>query len=58
VSGVPEDVNDPSSNTQAFQAWVNQTQPAEPARSKTPMVIGIVIAVVIVLALLLWLALG
>jgi len=58
VAGVPEEVNDPSANTQAFQAWVNQQQPAEPAPSKTPMIIGIVIAAVIVLGLLLWLALG
>jgi hypothetical protein len=61
VSGVPDDVNDPSANTQAFQAWVDQQPAAEPARSRTPLVIGIAIAagvVVIVLALLLWLALG
>ena len=58
VSGVPDDVNDPSANTQAFQAWVNQPPAAEPARSRTPLVIGIAIAALIVLALLLWLALG
>ena len=55
---MPDDVNDPSANTQAFQAWVNQSPAAEPARSKAPLVIGIAIAAVIVLALLLWLALG
>jgi hypothetical protein len=58
VSGVPDDVNDPSANTQAFQAWIDQQPAAEPARSKTPLLIGIAIAAVIVLALLLWLALG
>lgn len=58
VAGVPEDVNDPSANTQAFQAWVNQPPATEPVRSKAPFVIGVVIAAVIVLALLLWLALG
>ena len=58
VSGVPEDVNDPSANTQAFQAWVDQQPAATPARSKTPLLIGIAIAALIVLALLLWLALG
>jgi hypothetical protein len=58
VSGVPDDVNDPSANTQAFQAWVNQQPAAEPAPSKTPLLIGIAVAAVIVLALLLWLALG
>ena len=55
---MPEDVNDPSANTQAFQAWVNQQPAAEPVRSKAPLAIGIAIAVVIVLGLLLWLALG
>jgi len=58
VSGVPDDVNDPSANTQAFQAWVDQSPAAEPARSKTPLLIGIAIAALIVLGLLLWLALG
>jgi hypothetical protein len=58
VAGVPEDVNDPSANTQAFQAWVNQQPATEPARSKAPLAIGIAVAVVIVLGLLLWLALG
>jgi hypothetical protein len=55
---VPDDVNDPSANTQAFQAWVDQQPAAAPQRSRAPLVIGIVIAAVIVLALLLWLALG
>ena len=55
---MPEDVNDPSANTQAFQAWVDQSPAAEPARSKTPLLIGIAIAALIVLGLLLWLALG
>ena len=58
VSGVPDDVNDPSANTQAFQAWVDQTPAAEPARSKTPLLIGLAIAALIVLGLLLWRALG
>jgi hypothetical protein len=58
VAGMPEDANDPSANTQAFQAWVDQQPAAAPAKSHAPTVIGIVIAAVIVLGLLLWLALG
>ena len=48
---MPEDQTDPSANTQAFQAWVNQTQPEEPARSKAPLVVGLVVALVVVVAL-------
>ncbi len=55
---MPEDAIDPSANTQAFQAWVDQQPAAAPAKSNAPTVIGIVIAAVIVLGLLLWLALG
>jgi hypothetical protein len=58
VSGVPDNMNDPSANTQAFQAWIDQQPAAEPARSKTPLLIGIAVAALIVVALLLWLALG
>src|SRR5690348_9588390 len=54
VCGMPEEISDPSANTQAFQAWVDQGhgQP-EPARSKLPLIIGIAVAAVVVIALLL-----
>lgn len=55
---MPEDANDPSANTQAFQAWVDQQPAAAAPKSKAPTVIGVVIVTVIVLGLLLWLALG
>ena len=57
---MPEETFDPSANTQAFQAWVDQghAQPAEPARSKLPLIIGIAVAAVVIIALLLFLALG
>jgi antibiotic biosynthesis monooxygenase (ABM) superfamily enzyme len=59
VSGMSEDVNDPSANTRAFQAWVDKGVPPaeEPKRSKTPLIIGVAVAVVVV-AVVLILALG
>ena len=48
---------DPSGNTEAFRAFTKNT-PEEPAASKNPLIIaGVVGAVVVVLALVLWLAL-
>jgi antibiotic biosynthesis monooxygenase (ABM) superfamily enzyme len=56
---MPEAIDDPSANTQAFQAWVDkQTGPPEPARSKVPLIVGVAVAAVIVVALVAWLALG
>ena len=50
---MPEEHNDPSANTQAFQAWVDQTggQP-EPARSKLPLIVGLVVAALVVILVL------
>jgi hypothetical protein len=45
-----DEYTDPSGNTQAFRAFVNQPEP-EAARSRTPLIIGAV-AVVAVVALL------
>jgi hypothetical protein len=56
---MPEAIDDPSGNTQAFQAWVDkQTSQPEPARSKVPLIVGVAIAGAIVVALVTWLALG
>jgi len=56
---MPDAIDDPSANTQAFQAWVDkQAAPPEPAPSKIPLIVGIAIAAVIVVALLAWLALA
>jgi len=53
VSGMPEEHSDPSANTQAFQAWVDQrTTEPEPARSKLPLIIGVAAAVVVVVVAL------
>ncbi|GAA4956625.1 hypothetical protein [Actinoplanes utahensis] len=49
---------DPSGNTEAFRAFTRTTPPEAEAPSKTPFVIGGVVAVVVVvIALLAWLAL-
>jgi len=61
VSRMSEPTNDPSSNTQAFQAWVDQhpeqlQQPAATSHRNT-IIIAVVVASV-VLAALGWLAFG
>ncbi len=49
---------DPSGNTEAFRAFT-QNGPTEPApASKTPLIIGIIAVVVVLVAVLAWLALG
>jgi antibiotic biosynthesis monooxygenase (ABM) superfamily enzyme len=57
---VSDDSKDPSANTQAFQAWVdNGPAPAqEAAKSKVPIIVAVVVVAVVVLAGLLFLALG
>jgi hypothetical protein len=46
---------DPSGNTEAFRAFT-QNAPQEQAASRTPLIVGGVIAVAIVIALIIWLA--
>jgi hypothetical protein len=57
-----EPTNDPSANTQAFQAWVDQrpgqTKPETPAKSKTPTIVITVVVALVVLGALGWLAFG
>jgi hypothetical protein len=56
---MPDTINDPSSNTQAFQVWVEkQAAQPEPAPSKAPLVIGAVVLVLLILGVLGWLALS
>lgn len=49
--------NDPSQNTQAFQAWVDQQTPttAAPTRSNLPLIVGGVAVLLVLLALIIWL---
>jgi hypothetical protein len=63
VSRMSEPTNDPSSNTQAFQAWVDKQpeqrqQPEAKPTSKTPTIIVSVVIVLVILAALGWLAFG
>lgn len=61
LSAMPDERIDPSQNTQAFQAWVDNSssQPVEePARSRTLLWVGVGVAVVAVAALVLFVALG
>jgi len=45
---------DPSGNTEAFRAFT-QNPPQEQAASKTPLIVGGVVAAVVVIAVLIWL---
>jgi hypothetical protein len=44
---------DPSGNTEAFRAFTESPQP-EPASSRTPLIIGGVIVLVIIVAVIIW----
>ena len=49
---------DPSGNTEAFRAFT-QSAPQEPApASKTPLIIGVAVVAVVLIALIAWLAIG
>jgi hypothetical protein len=48
---------DPSGNTAQFQAFARDSEPAPAKRSSAPTIIGIVV-VVVVLAVVAWLALS
>jgi hypothetical protein len=47
---------DPSGNTEAFRAFTNNAPEPAPA-SRTPMIVGGVVAAIVVIALILWLVL-
>jgi hypothetical protein len=58
VAGMSEELNDPSANTMAWQAWVDkeaQASSTEPARSQMPFVIAGAVALVVVLGVLVYL---
>lgn len=48
---------DPSGNTEAFRAFTDNAPEPAPAASRTPLIIGGIVAAVVVVALVLWLAL-
>ena len=43
---------DPGGNTEAFRAFTNA--PQEQATSRTPLIVGVVVLVVVVIALIVW----
>lgn len=48
---------DPSGNTEAFRAFTQNTTPEPPTTgTKTPLIIGGVVAVVAIIAIVAWLA--
>lgn len=47
---------DPSGNTEAFRAFTQNTPQEPPAASKTPLIVAGVVAAVVVVALVVWLA--
>ncbi|WP_406072647.1 hypothetical protein [Micromonospora sp. NBC_01638] len=55
---MPENYTDPSGNTEAFRAFSQTPEAAAPteASSRTPLIVGAVAAVVLVVALVAWLA--
>ncbi|HEV7964678.1 MAG TPA: hypothetical protein VGP57_19200 [Actinoplanes sp.] len=55
---MPDNTVDPSGNTEAFRAFT-QNAPEEPAKaSRTPLIIGVAVVAIVVVALVAWLAFG
>lgn len=53
----PDELDDPGANTAMFQAYVEEGR-AAPERTSTPLVIGLVVAIVVLAAIGLVLLLG
>ena len=49
---------DPSGNTEAFRAFTQATPQEAPAASRTPLIIGAAVVAVVLIALIVWLAMG
>ena len=60
VTGMPENYTDPSGNTEAFRAFNQTPEAAAPteAPSRLPLIIGAAVVVVVLVALVAWLATG
>jgi len=58
VVRMPDNTVDPSGNTEAFRAFT-QNAPEEPTpASRTPLIIGVAAAAIVVVALIAWVAFG
>ncbi|WP_433649194.1 hypothetical protein ACQP2C_20515 [Micromonospora zamorensis] len=57
---MPENYTDPSGNTEAFRAFSQTPEAAAPAEppSRLPLIIGAAVVVVVLVALVAWLATG
>lgn len=58
---MPDEYVDPSGNTEQFRAFLHApetTAPAAATPSRLPLIIGAALAAVVLIALVLWLALG
>ncbi len=60
VSRMAENYTDPSGNTAQFRAFVDSPEPAASASapSRLPLIAGVAVAAVVVVALIAWIALG
>jgi hypothetical protein len=57
VVAMSDEYVDPSGNTEAFRSFATNAEP-EPAPSKLPLVIGVAVLAVVLVALTLFLAFG
>lgn len=57
---MPENYTDPSGNTEAFRAFAHTPEPASPAAapSRLPMIVGVAVVAVVLVAVAVWLAVG
>ncbi|MET8233577.1 hypothetical protein ABZS77_23195 [Micromonospora sp. NPDC005298] len=57
---MPENYTDPSGNTEAFRAFSQTPEAAGPvdAPSRLPLIVGAAVVVVLLVALVAWLAMG
>ena len=50
---MPDNSADPSGNTEAFRAFT-QNAPQESASSRTPLIIGVAVVAVVLIAVVIW----
>ncbi|HEX2771090.1 MAG TPA: hypothetical protein VHN18_01515 [Micromonosporaceae bacterium] len=55
---MPEEYKDPAGDTQMFRAFVARNDPAPETRSKLPVMVGLAVAAVVLVALIVWLIAG
>lgn len=58
VVRMPDNSVDPSGNTEAFRAFTQNAPQEPPAPSKTPLIVGVAVVAVVLIAVLAWLIVG